>query len=348
MEHALGARRRPDARRSASRAIAFVDRRCRSCGRSSSSHARSWRSFGRQARSAARRSSWCATPARCTSAFGDTVHPVLNLASARLIAGTPANPEVVSAAAIDNAKRGPLVGIPGAPATISTPLATTNRPGRSAMTRRAPPSSPAMYLVDGLALGPRRSRHAPLGERGDDLSAVRRLARQSRPAQPRRRAGAEPRRHCAAACFARPAGCDARGAAHRRARIFPAPAHRARCVDFPVGTVVRVPARPPRTTTSCSPTVCNASARSPRTSSASPMHRTAATSPLSRLTSSGLCPILDTLRVSAFPERGGVSNDAIVCARWRLSPTWCQYRCVGRQFASSRWRQPDDAGAGRR
>src|SRR6478609_4287373 len=54
--------------------------------------------------------------------IGDTVHPVLNLASARLIAGTPANPEVVSATAIANAKRGPLVGIPGAPSTISAPL----------------------------------------------------------------------------------------------------------------------------------------------------------------------------------------------------------------------------------
>jgi type VII secretion protein EccB len=31
----------------------------------------------------------------------------------------------------------------------------------------------------------------------------------------------------------------------------------------------------------------------------------------------GTVPILDTLRVSAFPERGGVSNDTIVCARWR-------------------------------
>ena len=29
-------------------------------------------------------------------------------------------------------------------------------------------------------------------------------------------------------------------------------------------------------------------------------------------------PILDTLRVSAFPDRGGVSNDAIVCAQWRV------------------------------
>lgn len=54
--------------------------------------------------------------------IGDTMHPVLNLASARLITGSPANPEVVGEAAITTAKRGPLVGIPGAPATVDQPL----------------------------------------------------------------------------------------------------------------------------------------------------------------------------------------------------------------------------------
>ncbi|WP_102141758.1 type VII secretion protein EccB [Mycobacterium hubeiense] len=52
----------------------------------------------------------------------DTLHPVLNLASARLIAGAPANPEIVSDDTITSAKRGPLLGIPGAPATIGEPL----------------------------------------------------------------------------------------------------------------------------------------------------------------------------------------------------------------------------------
>src|SRR5690242_9189085 len=53
---------------------------------------------------------------------GDVVHPVLNLASARLIVGTAANPEAVSASAVNNAKRGPLLGIPGAPADVAVPL----------------------------------------------------------------------------------------------------------------------------------------------------------------------------------------------------------------------------------
>jgi type VII secretion protein EccB len=49
---------------------------------------------------------------------GDTLHPALNLASARLIARTPATPVLVDAASIAAAKRGPSMGIPGAPATV--------------------------------------------------------------------------------------------------------------------------------------------------------------------------------------------------------------------------------------
>ncbi|MDH6197763.1 type VII secretion protein EccB [Mycobacterium frederiksbergense] len=54
--------------------------------------------------------------------IADVVHPVPNLASARLIVGAPANPVVVSAAALAGVRRGPLVGIPGAPAQIGHPL----------------------------------------------------------------------------------------------------------------------------------------------------------------------------------------------------------------------------------
>lgn len=54
---------------------------------------------------------------------GDIMHPVLNLASARLIAGTPAVPRLVSAAMIADAEHGPLMGIPGAPGDIAPALA---------------------------------------------------------------------------------------------------------------------------------------------------------------------------------------------------------------------------------
>ena len=54
---------------------------------------------------------------------GDTLHPVPNLASARLIAGTPAVPRLVSADAVADAEHGPLMGIAGAPGDIGAPLA---------------------------------------------------------------------------------------------------------------------------------------------------------------------------------------------------------------------------------
>lgn len=52
----------------------------------------------------------------------DTVHPVPNLASARLVVGTAANPVVVSDDVIAKFRRGPLVGISGAPIQIGRPL----------------------------------------------------------------------------------------------------------------------------------------------------------------------------------------------------------------------------------
>jgi type VII secretion protein EccB len=53
---------------------------------------------------------------------GDTVHPVPNLASARLITGASDNPRQVATADLATAKRGPLLGIPGAPGVIGPAL----------------------------------------------------------------------------------------------------------------------------------------------------------------------------------------------------------------------------------
>lgn len=47
--------------------------------------------------------------------LGDRLHPVLNLTSARLIAGSAVNPTMVRSSELDQFVRGNLVGIPGAP-----------------------------------------------------------------------------------------------------------------------------------------------------------------------------------------------------------------------------------------
>lgn len=52
----------------------------------------------------------------------EIMHPVPNLASARLIAGSAVVPRLVSAAMMDKAEQGPLMGIPGAPGTVAPAL----------------------------------------------------------------------------------------------------------------------------------------------------------------------------------------------------------------------------------
>lgn len=47
--------------------------------------------------------------------LGETWHPVLNLASARLIVGANINPQSIRESGLEHSKRGPLLGIPGAP-----------------------------------------------------------------------------------------------------------------------------------------------------------------------------------------------------------------------------------------
>ena len=56
---------------------------------------------------------------------GSTLYPALNLASARLIAGTPDNPARARRSDIDSWAKGPLVGIPGAPSDLT--VSSTDR-----------------------------------------------------------------------------------------------------------------------------------------------------------------------------------------------------------------------------
>ncbi|HEY1841416.1 MAG TPA: type VII secretion protein EccB [Mycobacterium sp.] len=54
--------------------------------------------------------------------LGETLHPVLNLASARLIMKTNADPQLVAESTLSHSKRGPLLGIPGGPQSLGMPL----------------------------------------------------------------------------------------------------------------------------------------------------------------------------------------------------------------------------------
>jgi type VII secretion protein EccB len=252
--------------------------------------------------------------------IGDVVHPVFNLASARLIAGTPANPEVVSASAIHNAKRGPSVGIPGAPASIPAPL------GERESGWAVCDDATSTTVIAGDVLG-------------DGLAAGRSVL-------------VTPRTESAATTYLLYDGWRAKVDMRNRAvvralkldGVTPRPVSRALLDTIPEAPPIAVPHIP--ATGSPSPLrgfPVGAVVRIARvdaeeyyvvlTDGVQRIGQVAAD--LIRFTDSqdardivtvapdviGAVPILDTLRVSAFPGHGGVSNDAVVCARWRPGPT---------------------------
>ncbi|BBC63634.1 hypothetical protein MMRN_05300 [Mycobacterium marinum] len=80
---------------------------------------------------------------------GDTLHPVLNLTSARLIVGHPVNPTTVKSTELDRFPRGNLIGIPGAPsgwcrARPATPTGRCATPSAVGRKAAAPPTAPAL------------------------------------------------------------------------------------------------------------------------------------------------------------------------------------------------------------
>jgi type VII secretion protein EccB len=247
---------------------------------------------------------------------GDIVHPVLNLASARLVAGTPANPEAVSASAIRNAKRGPLVGIPGAPATIAAPLGEDE--SGWAVCDDATNTTVIAGAISTLELA---SEHSALVTPRSESAATTYLLYDGWRAKVDLRNRAVVRALKLDAVSPRPVSralLDAMpeappiAAPHIPAIGSPSPLH-----GFPVGTVIRI---------------ARAAAEEYYVVLARGVQRIGqVAADLIRFTDSqdardivsvapdviGAVPILDTLRVSAFPERGGVSSDAIVCAAWQ-------------------------------
>ena len=248
--------------------------------------------------------------------IGDTMHPVLNLASARLIAGNPANPEVVGESAITNAKRGSLVGIPGAPATIGSPLdgnesgwtvcddATTTTvigggirgrpdPGQSVLVTPRTESAATTYLLYG-------GWRARIDLRNH--AVVRALRLDGVAPQPVSRAMLDAIPEAPQIVAPHIAGAGSPG---------PAPLH-----GFTVGTVMRV---------------IRAEATDYYVVLAGGVQRIGeVAADLIRFTDSqrdrdiitvapdviGAVSMVDDLPVTAFPEHGGVAHGPVLCAQW--------------------------------
>lgn len=266
---------------------------------------------------------------------GDTVHPVLNLASARLIAGTPANPEAVSAAAIDSAKRGPLLGIPGAPAAIATPLGD-DETAWAVCDDATSTTVLAGGLGDGLASGRSvlvtpRSESAAVTYLLYDGWRARIDLRSRAVVRALKLDGVTPRAVSRTLVDATPEILPIE-VPHIPGVGSPSPLR-----GFPIGSVVRV---------------ARAAAEEYYVVLARGVQRIGqVAADLIRFTNAqddddivtvapeaiGALPILDTLRVSAFPERGGAANDGIVCSRWQFGTAGANTAVlVGNQLPSDR------------
>lgn len=251
--------------------------------------------------------------------IGDTVHPVLNLASARLIAGTAATPELVSASAVDDAKKSALVGIPGAP-NISATLA------ESAWTVCEDASSTTTVLV-GAADGDLDSRRNALVVAGAEGAAatyllydgVRAKVDLRNPAvvHALRLDGVEPRVVSRALLDAVPEVPElAVPAIEDAGTPGPAALH-----GFSVGTVLRM---------------SQADSTEYYVVLGDGVQRIGAVAAdLIRLTYAagtremptvepgviGTVPVVDDLPVGRFPDRGGVADEPVLCTRWMWSST---------------------------
>jgi type VII secretion protein EccB len=84
--------------------------------------------------------------------IGETLHPVLNLASARLIVRTDADPQPIPESELGRSKRGPLLGVPGAPQFLGKPLAEDEL--RWAVCDSGDAAAPGTTVVIGRAEGP--------------------------------------------------------------------------------------------------------------------------------------------------------------------------------------------------
>ncbi|GAB3217477.1 type VII secretion protein EccB [Mycolicibacterium hippocampi] len=256
-----------------------------------------------------------------------TVHPVPNLASARLIARTPADPRLVGQAAVDTARRGPSIGIPGAPETISAPLTAEE----SSWTVCDDPRGVTTVIAgpipeDAVSAGP----GVLVTPRGAGAATTYLLYEG-------RRARVDLRHHAVVRALRldgmvpRPISATVLAAIPEAPQIVPPhlpaagePGPRT-LRDHSVGTVVRVPriAGVPDSGADLFVVLADGVQRIGEVAAdllRYTDHRVGEQIPTVSPADVGTVPVVDTLPVTTYPERGGVVQAPVVCAHWQVGP----------------------------
>lgn len=249
----------------------------------------------------------------------DALHPVPNLASARLIAGTAASPRTVSQDAVDRARRGPQLGIPGAPEHLPAPVPPAES-GWTVCDDGAATTVIAGRLGDGAVPPERGVLVRPVGA-GAALNyllsgGLRARVDLRHPAVVRalHLEGVEPQMVSPAVLAAIPEG-PAIAAPHIPQRGSPGPG---RLRDHPVGSVVAVQGagRGPDLFVVLSgglQRIGEVAADLIRFTDA----RSGDQIPTVSADLVGELPVIGTLPVGTYPDRAGVRHPAVLCAHWQ-------------------------------
>jgi type VII secretion protein EccB len=250
--------------------------------------------------------------------ISDTWHPVLNLASARLITGASAEPELVGASAISAVKHGPSVGIPGAPTTIADPL-------DDAQWTLCEDETMTSTLFIGAASGPAAEGKSVLVTARGESAAMTYLLYDGR------RARVDLRDHAVVRAL-KLDGVAPRSVSRVLLDAVPeAPAITAPVVaasgapsalpGFPVGTVVRLT----RAESAEFYVVLGRGVQRIGEVAADLIRFTQSTGRREIISVApaviGSAPVVHELAVTTFPDRGGVADAPAVCTQWTWQPS---------------------------
>ncbi|ULE33789.1 type VII secretion protein EccB [Mycobacterium sp. IDR2000157661] len=252
--------------------------------------------------------------------IADTLHPVLNTASARLITGASGAPQLVSQSAVDDASGGATLGIPGAPDFVGAPL-TADESGWTICETIDSNTS----LILGLSGRPRTEEHSALVTVREEGAAATYLLYEGRRAKVDLRLPAVVRAMRLDGVVARPVSRVLLDSLPEAPPIAPPSIAHAGAAGpsllhgLPVGSVLRTE----RVDSSELFVVLSDGVQ----------RIGEVTADLIRFTQShgrrdiaavepgalGAVPVVDHLSVAGHPRRGGVTDGPVLCAQWRWS-----------------------------
>jgi type VII secretion protein EccB len=249
----------------------------------------------------------------------DVMHPVFNLASARLIVGSAAVPRVVSQRAIDHTAHGPHVGVPGAPERISPPLRAEEAIWTACDDERAATT----ITVGPVAAGAVAPGHSVLVTPRGESAAMTYLLHGGRRARVDLRHPAVVRALRVDGIVPQPVSATVLDAIPEAPAIepphIPGSGGASALPPVPVGTVVKSP-RPGGDTPDYFVVLAEGLQRIGEVAADLIRYtdgRIGEQVPAVPADVVGAMPVVTSLPVTTFPHRGGVTTASVVCAQWR-------------------------------